>query len=230
MKTYLMREDWTYKWDYAAEVNTFQPIASYVGKRETILNIDPTRYGVFALLARQTGTAQNRVVSLPAGVVLPQSSLFSTYVQAFGTVGGVRRELTVTAVDPVAGTVTVAENIPNGSSVDVYCVPARHSILVELRIEPPNMGVRLQRTVWVADVSTLIQRDWWKTGLVFPAAYPLPEDWVLSLWVRSALPIYWRDPGTNTEIRHPIVIPVEITTKQGRQEAVKAGLLEELTR
>ncbi|MCS7240591.1 MAG: hypothetical protein NZ651_05035 [Candidatus Bipolaricaulota bacterium] len=228
MKTYLMREDWTYKWDYEGN-NTFQPIAAYVGKRETVLNIDPTRFGVFALLAHQSGTAQNRVVSLPYGIALPQSSLFSAYVQAVGTVGGVRRELTITAVDPVAGTITVAENVPNGSIVDVYCVPAHRSILVELRIEPPNMGVRLQRTIWVADVSTLIQRDWWKTGLVFPAAYPLPEDWVLSLWVRSALPIYWRVLGTNIEIRHPIVIPVEVTTKQGRQEAVKAGLLAELT-
>lgn len=228
MRTYLMRDDWDVRTAYPGG-NVWQQIAYFVGRRETVMNLDPTRLGVFVLLARQANcNVSNKVVTLPYGIVVPEVGNPLNYVQAFGTVNEQRVPLTVTAVNESAGTITISETTDAGTKVDVYCVP-RVPLLVELRIEPPESGVKLQRTLWVADVSSLVERDWWKAGLVFPAGLPIPEDWMLSLWVRCALPIDWVESTTNTEIRHRLAIPVVITPQPGLQDALKASLYSELT-
>lgn len=229
MLTYLMRDSWDLRLNTGGSETSFELFGAYIGRRETVLNLDPTRPGVLALLPLQAQCdVSNKVVTLPKGIVVPDSGNFRDYVVAYGMVSGVRTKLTVTAVSEANGTITVAETTDADTKVDVYCIP-RTPLIVELRLEAPYKGMVLSRTLWVADVSMLAERHWWKvnSGLFFPMGSPLPEDWVLALYVKCSLPLKWTDI-TNEPIPHRIAIPVVINPAQGLQDALKQSLLSEL--
>ena len=234
VRTYLDRGSWDIRVDHPGD-NTWRRIATYIGRRETVLTVDPARPGVLVLFALQANcSVSNGVVNLPYGIIVPKSAestpLYRHYVTAYGTVNGTRTLLTVTGVNESAGTITVAENVDANTTVDVYCIPRATPILAEMRIEAPSMGVTVQRAFYVADLTTQAEREFWKSGstILFPSAYPLPEDWHLTLWVRCSLPIRWTDSGTGQAIEHRIVIPVVIEHARGLQKSLKESLFSEL--
>lgn len=233
--TYLDRTSWDIKTDHPGG-DSWHRVAVYIGRRETVTTIDINRPTVFALFALQANCNVNdHTVTLPYGIVVPkgaEATSWRYYVQAYGVVDGTRRRLTIAGVNESAGTITIQETVDTNTKVDVYCVPLNTPLLVEMRIEAPTQSMNIQRTFWVADIPTLVEREFWKSSarLLLPSGYPIPEDWMLTIWARCALPIRWRDAGTNEEVEHRIIIPVVIEHQYGLQKATKEGLYTELVK
>lgn len=228
MKTYLDRSSFDYKYDYDGS-NIWKEFAIFQGRRETLYQFDPTRPAIFLLYALQAGlTPSESTVTLPNGIVIPQTGNPLNYVQAFGTVNAARRQLTITAVNESAGTVTFSETVDTGTTVDVYCIP-RIPLLVSFRIANIETGAKIEREIYVADISADAERDYWKSKsvLTLPTAYPIPEDWLLKIYVRCSLPLKWTDTS-NVEIQHRIFLPVDVQPAAGKQEAIKGELMRTL--
>jgi len=228
VKTYLDRSSFDYKYDYDGS-NIWKEFAIFQGRRETLYQFDPTRPAIFLLYALQANlTPSNKTVTLPQGIVIPQTGNPLNYVQAFGVVSGTRVQLTVTAVDEAAGTVTYSETTDANTKVDVYCIP-RIPLLVSFRVANIEPGAKIEREILVMDISSDAERDYWKATsvLTLPTAYPIPEDWLLKIYVRCALPLKWTDTS-NVEIKHRIFLPVDVQPAAGKQEAIKGELMRTL--